>query len=95
MPLTNNLSHLRAAYPNPILWRVKTNLLVHHSTTLLAVKSLSNKKWVFPKSGYSSKIFQASYSARFLLTDLDPRDRLEEEMASWKIWLVSAHQAPS
>jgi hypothetical protein len=24
----------------------------------------------------------------FLLTDLDPRDPLDEEMASWKLWLV-------
>jgi len=24
----------------------------------------------------------------FLLTDLDPRDRLDEELASWKAWLV-------
>jgi hypothetical protein len=26
----------------------------------------------------------------FLLTDLDPRDPLDEELASWKIWLVRA-----
>jgi len=26
----------------------------------------------------------------FLLTDLDPRDPLDEEMASWKLWLVRA-----
>jgi hypothetical protein len=26
----------------------------------------------------------------FLLTDLDPRDPLDEEIASWKIWLVRA-----
>jgi len=26
----------------------------------------------------------------FLLTDLDPRDPLDEELASWKLWLVRA-----
>ncbi len=29
-----------------------------------------------------------------LLTDLDPRDRLEEEIASWKMWLMSAVKYP-
>jgi hypothetical protein len=28
----------------------------------------------------------------FLLTDLDPRDPLDEELASWKLWLVRAEK---
>jgi hypothetical protein len=40
-------------------------------------------------------VYAALYAAgcprlAFLLTDLDPRDRLDEELASWKMWLVSA-----
>jgi hypothetical protein len=40
-------------------------------------------------------VYAALYAAgcprlAFLLTDLDPRDRLEEELASWKAWLVRA-----
>jgi len=29
----------------------------------------------------------------FLLTDLDPRDRLDEELASWKVWLVRVRKS--
>jgi hypothetical protein len=45
-------------------------------------------------AGGSNYMFYAALRAAgcprlaFLLTDLDPRDRLDEEIASWKAWLV-------
>ncbi|MCC6050910.1 MAG: hypothetical protein LM580_09400 [Thermofilum sp.] len=41
------------------------------------------------------RLYAALYAAgyprlAFLLTDLDPRDRIDEEIASWKLWLVRA-----
>jgi len=42
-------------------------------------------------------LYAALYAAgyprlAFLLTDLDPRDRIDEEIASWKLWLVGVEK---